>query len=147
MSPSQARFRPPRLDEIEDREGYRPGGFHPISIGDSFAEGRYKVLHKLAFGGSSTIWLARDRRHVELVALKVLCANLSSKPQEEIAELAIPQKLDEILRVTGAPLRSNIQLIEDHFVEEGPNGPDATYVLSLDSLDPVSSPCQIAQEG
>jgi hypothetical protein len=41
------------LDEIECVEEYRPlpGGFHPISIGDKSSGGRYKVIHKLGFGG------------------------------------------------------------------------------------------------
>lgn len=39
---------------------YRPGGFHPVHLGDTFKEGRYRVIHKLGYGGFSTIWLARD---------------------------------------------------------------------------------------
>ena len=39
---------------------YRPGGFHPVHLGDTFKEGRYRVIHKLGHGGFSTIWLARD---------------------------------------------------------------------------------------
>ncbi len=50
-----------------------------------FADGRYKVLHK--FGGSSTIWLARDSVSGILVALKVLSANKSTKPKDEIVTL------------------------------------------------------------
>jgi serine/threonine-protein kinase SRPK3 len=37
----------PRLDDVEVLEKYRPCGFHPVSIGGIFAEGRYKVLHEL----------------------------------------------------------------------------------------------------
>ncbi|OBZ66548.1 hypothetical protein A0H81_13389 [Grifola frondosa] len=46
----RSRYRYPRLDDIEDLEKYRPGGFHPVSVGDFFDGGRYKVLHKLGFG-------------------------------------------------------------------------------------------------
>lgn len=75
----------PRLEDIEGLEQYCGlGGFDPISIGDVFA-GRYKVLHKLGYGGSSTVWLAQDRRAVEssgrastLMTLKVLSAKQSS---------------------------------------------------------------------
>src|ERR1700761_3690364 len=59
----EPRFIPPGLDGLEWVEEYRPGGFHPISIGDEFAHGRYRVIHKLGFGGSSTIWLARDQQN------------------------------------------------------------------------------------
>ena len=43
----------PRLDDVEECEKYRPGGFHPVStrIGDIFAGGRYEVLHELGYGG------------------------------------------------------------------------------------------------
>jgi serine/threonine-protein kinase SRPK3 len=43
----------------EGTEGYRPGGFHPIYIGDVFKT-RYKVLNKIGYGVYSTIWLVRD---------------------------------------------------------------------------------------
>ena len=61
----EPRFIPSRLDEIERLEEYRPGGLHPIVVGDQFAHGRYRVIHKLGFGGSSTIWLARDQQQKE----------------------------------------------------------------------------------
>ena len=38
---------------------YRPGGFHPIYIGDVFKE-RYKTLNKIGYGVYSTVWLVRD---------------------------------------------------------------------------------------
>jgi serine/threonine-protein kinase SRPK3 len=39
---------------------YRPGGFHPIALGNSFKQGRYTVVHKLGYGGFSTVWVAYD---------------------------------------------------------------------------------------
>ncbi|KAL2018690.1 hypothetical protein VTK56DRAFT_525 [Thermocarpiscus australiensis] len=51
----------PNID-VENLEEYRIGGHHPTVIGDTFHEGRYEIVHKLGFGGYSTIWLARDRR-------------------------------------------------------------------------------------
>lgn len=39
---------------------YKPGGFHPVCLGDTFKNGRYKVHHKLGFGGYGTVWLAND---------------------------------------------------------------------------------------
>lgn len=38
---------------------YRPGGFHPVQIGDIYNE-RYLVLSKLGYGLYSTVWLVRD---------------------------------------------------------------------------------------
>lgn len=46
----------------EPPEDYRPGGFHPVALGDTFQDGRFVVRHKLGFGGQATVWLARDAR-------------------------------------------------------------------------------------
>ncbi|KAF5383682.1 hypothetical protein D9615_003640 [Tricholomella constricta] len=128
MPPS--RFRPSRLDNVEYVEGYRPGGFHPVAIGDVFAQGRYRVVHKLGFGGSSTIWLARNRPG-KLVTLKVMRAEDSSKPVGDIPDLAVPLKLSEYLHAKGPVARSNIQTPEDYFTENGPNGSHLCLVYEL----------------
>lgn len=47
-------------DEEEDMEDYKRGGYHYISVGDVFHEGRYITLRKLGWGHFSTVWLARD---------------------------------------------------------------------------------------
>src|SRR5260221_8648943 len=49
-SASSPHFQPSQLDNAERVEEYRPGGCHPVAIGDAFAQGRYKVVHKLGFG-------------------------------------------------------------------------------------------------
>lgn len=44
---------------------YQRGGYHPVHLGDCFegTKGRtYRVLHKLGWGGYSTVWAARDLR-------------------------------------------------------------------------------------
>jgi len=45
-------------------EAYRPGGDHPVHIGDVHHEGRYQVIKKLGYGSFSTVWLAYDTRSV-----------------------------------------------------------------------------------
>ncbi len=47
-------------EDEEDLEDYRPGGYHPVNIGDDFNLGRYVVVRKLGWGHFSTVWLARD---------------------------------------------------------------------------------------
>jgi serine/threonine-protein kinase SRPK3 len=42
---------------------YRPGGFHPVRLGDTFKGGRYTIHHKLGWGGFSTVWLAKDKEY------------------------------------------------------------------------------------
>ena len=79
------------LSPIEQIQFYQPQEFHPVSIGDIYADGRYKILHKLGYGGLSTVWLARDLRPQPgdsdtLVALKILSSDSSSKPTDEIPQ-------------------------------------------------------------
>lgn len=45
----------------EDLDRYRPGGYHPVHLGDVFND-RYVVVRKLGYGQYSTVWLARDTR-------------------------------------------------------------------------------------
>lgn len=42
---------------------HRLGGFHPVCLGDTFKDDRCDIRHKLGFGGSSTVWLAKDRMY------------------------------------------------------------------------------------
>ncbi|KAL0068067.1 hypothetical protein AAF712_004971 [Marasmius tenuissimus] len=123
------RFIPSRLDGIEDIEDYAPGGYHPISIGDTFDLGRFKVLHKLGFGGSSTVWLARDQQEGgRFVALKALRADISSKAPSEIPELAISQKLRGVLASSEF---ADFQTVYHHFSVQGPNGSHLFLVSPL----------------
>lgn len=113
-------------DDVEEIEDYRPGGFHPISIGDTFDDGRYKILHRLGFGGSSTVWLARDlwegRDRGQIVALKAMRSDvsLSNNP-----ELAIAQRLE--IYFPG----SDLQTVDHHFLVQGPNGSHLFLIFPL----------------
>jgi hypothetical protein len=53
-----------RLHTQEKLARYRQGGFHPVCLGDTFKDGRYKVHHKLGWGGFSTVWLVWDELYV-----------------------------------------------------------------------------------
>lgn len=48
----------------ESSSQYRSGLYYPVKLGDTFKNGRYKIWHKLGWGGFSTIWLARDLMYV-----------------------------------------------------------------------------------
>ncbi|KAK1764038.1 hypothetical protein QBC33DRAFT_562095 [Phialemonium atrogriseum] len=45
--------------EKEIMPGYDAKHFHPTNPGDAL-DGRYKVLAKLGWGASSTVWLAKE---------------------------------------------------------------------------------------
>lgn len=47
------------LIEEETMPGYDAKHFYPINLGDLLG-GRYKILAKLGWGSSSTVWLGRD---------------------------------------------------------------------------------------
>ncbi|OAA37002.1 Protein kinase domain containing protein [Metarhizium rileyi] len=105
----------PEVD-LEDFESYTIGGYHPIVIGDTFQKGRYKIAHKLGFGGYSTIWLTRDNILDRYVSLKVLVASESSK-NTEANILRQLQSVDAL-----HPGQRFIPHLLDTFSIEGPNG-------------------------
>jgi serine/threonine-protein kinase SRPK3 len=57
-------------DTKESSKDYRPGGYHPVEIGDLF-NNRYLVVQKLGWGHFSTVWLCKDMTHGTYVAMKV----------------------------------------------------------------------------
>jgi len=54
----------------ENISNYRLGGFHPVCLGDTLQDGRYKIYHKLGWGGFSTVWLAKDNKYTAANKLK-----------------------------------------------------------------------------
>ena len=133
IEPSQAitakdranRYSKLQSQQVEDRELYRTGGYHPVEIGDDF-EGRFKVMHKLGYGKSSTVWLCRDEVDETLVALKILIADRSS---EFSPELIIKRHFRKECRTE---LEFNQIFIPlEHFWIKGPNGRHLCFVSQL----------------
>jgi serine/threonine protein kinase len=70
--------------DAEHPSRYRPGGFCPIELGDRILD-RFKILHKLGYGGFATVWLVRNEEggygrygpYGRYVALKVVSADWS----------------------------------------------------------------------
>jgi serine/threonine protein kinase len=92
---------------------YRPGGYHPVHLGDTFKDGTYEVVHKLGYGGFSTVWLVKNEKH-QYASMKILRAEA---PTSEVAVLRHIQKNGSAL--SGSELIP--QLIDD-FEHTGPNG-------------------------
>lgn len=57
--------------EAEPRDRYSKNLYYPIRIGEVLAE-RYRIEHKLGWGGFSTVWLAHDTHENKPVALKIM---------------------------------------------------------------------------
>ncbi|KAM3456026.1 hypothetical protein NHJ6243_008323 [Beauveria neobassiana] len=93
-------------------EDYRPGGYHPVLLGDLFDDGQYKVIRKLGEGSFSTVWLARDERYV---ALKILVAEASGQASEV-------RILQHLAAVAPAEEQRYITQLLDEFEHHGPNG-------------------------
>ncbi|KAJ4112485.1 hypothetical protein NW768_011651 [Fusarium equiseti] len=115
---STTRAKAPLYNYIEGVEkifGYRPGGYHPIYIGDTLHQ-RYRVVDKLGWGGCSTIWLARDTTLSRFVAVKVGIAASDDKELEILSRLLKP--------MYGSDDRgkSLFRPILDRFSVNGPNG-------------------------
>lgn len=84
MSSSNEHVESIALFEEEDVYDYRPGGYHPVRLGDRFHD-RYTVVRKLGYGQHSTVWLALDTRCVSHL---ILVQNLSNS---EILQLKLPR--------------------------------------------------------
>ncbi|KAK2855648.1 hypothetical protein FQN49_004982 [Arthroderma sp. PD_2] len=108
------------IDGVEKMERCRPGGYHPISIGDILVD-RYQVTHKLGYGGYSTTWLARDKQNAAYIAVKISTADA---PPHEV------EILDSLKSQSNHLGRIMIPLVQDQFELEGPNGRHRCYVTS-----------------
>ncbi|CAG8257858.1 unnamed protein product [Penicillium olsonii] len=122
------------IEEVEPLEKYQPGGYHPILIGDVL-HSRYRVAHKLGYGGYSTTWLCRDYRSSSYVAVKVGTADSSDREVDILNYLNHSTPFEH-------PGKTMIPSIKDRFVLHGPNGTHPCYVTTL-AMCSVSS----AREG
>ena len=129
------------LHSEENLERYRRGGYHPVCLGDIFKDGRYKIYHKLGWGGFSTVWLANDRecvhqkiffmifltyeRQNRWVSLKILIADHPRESQEIRNLQLLKERSQESL------YRKYIVQLFDSFVHQGPNGQHQCLVFEL----------------
>ncbi|KAH6919344.1 kinase domain-containing protein [Coprinopsis sp. MPI-PUGE-AT-0042] len=134
---------PPRpeyhwIEGAEDIDRYAPGGYHPVNRGDVLHE-RYRILNKLGHGAYSTVWLARDTRQEQYVALKVCVANSPPNETKVLKDLSTSSQL--FTSKYRGP--SSFPKILDEFTIDGPNGAHACYTMppARASLREVSSCC------
>lgn len=114
------KYHPFQLGPSEDLEWYEPGGFHPVHLQDVY-DLRYSIVHKLGFGGFSTVWLARDSVENEWVALKILASETST------ASTARPSILEDDDTKSSALFC----IPKREFWIDGPNGRHLCLVLPV----------------
>lgn len=114
--------------ESESLERYRPGGYHPFNIGDSFHSERYRVVQKLGWGGYSTVWLVHDNIRSQLAALKVVVSEMSKTSKEA----RILQLLGSIS--TQHEGHRHLRKLTDYFIHDGPNGRHQCLVFDVDGV-------------
>ena len=132
-----------------DEEGakdYRPGGYHPVALGDLFLN-RYLVVQKLGWGHFSTVWLCKDQVHDTYVALKVQ-KSATNYTEAAYDEIEILMKISSntgreewVMSVKAQePHLTNEEVVRDRcyvvqilnsFVHLGPNGKHVCMVFEV----------------
>ncbi|KAM4058941.1 hypothetical protein HRG_008182 [Hirsutella rhossiliensis] len=117
------------IEDVENLENYRPGGYHPIQIGDKL-HSRYQVVHKLGYGTYSTTWLARDQQLQKYVAVKVGTSESSAREVEALSTLASLQHLSTQRLPFNSLGQAMIPPLLDRFMLQGPNGIHPCHVTA-----------------
>ncbi len=114
-------------EEQEDAADYCKGGYHPVKIGDLYAQ-RYHVLRKLGWGHFSTVWLCWDFKSVRFVALKIVksAKHYTEAAADEIKLLQCARDGD----VADENRFKTVQLL-DNFRVTGPNGVHVCMVFEV----------------
>ncbi|GJD04842.1 serine kinase [Colletotrichum higginsianum] len=112
----------PRAIHEESIARYRPGGYHPVRIGDVFNNGKYKIVSKLGYGVYSTVRLACNQETKRHVALKVLTADSFGNGNDTF-------ELETLMRLkpcTASPMSppgaAHVLGLLDQFEHRGPHG-------------------------
>lgn len=114
--------------DLEPLAWYQIGGFHPTYIGDYLGD-RFRVVHKLGHGTSSTVWLCLDEHKKRWRAVKILQASHSretTRPEHNAESMAM-ELLSDIDR---KELHNNyVSPPLESFWISGPNGHHACFVM------------------
>lgn len=114
--------------EEEDSEDYVKGGYHPVSVGETYNNGRYVVVRKLGWGHFSTVWLSRDTVTDKHVALKVV-RSAAHYTETAIDEIKL---LSRIVKANPSnPGRKHVVSLLDSFEHKGPNGVHVCMVFEV----------------
>ena len=127
----------------EGASGYRKGGYHPVLIGDVYANGRYTIEKKLGWGHFSTVWLASDNttppshpHHFVAIKVQKSAAQYTEAAEDEIRLLthaALGLRRKQSLHSAQAPPahlgRHHVISLLNHFLITGPHGRHVALVF------------------
>ncbi|EFP89471.1 serine/threonine protein kinase, CMGC group [Puccinia graminis f. sp. tritici] len=125
---SDASYESIQTDEEEKPSDYDKGGYHPVTIGETFCDGRYLIVRKLGWGHFSTVWLAHDTHLNRHVALKVV---KSAHHYTETAEDEIRLLQRVVTASPNHPGRRHVVSLLDSFRHRGPNGSHVCMVFEV----------------
>ncbi|KAK3355180.1 putative dis1-suppressing protein kinase dsk1 [Neurospora tetraspora] len=112
----------------EDQEDYCKGGYHPVTIGEKFKDGKYTVVRKLGWGHFSTVWLSKDNTTGKHVALKVV-RSAAHYTETAIDEIKLLNKI--VQANPNHPGRRHVVSLLDSFEHKGPNGTHVCMVFEV----------------
>ncbi|KLU90477.1 CMGC/SRPK protein kinase [Magnaporthiopsis poae ATCC 64411] len=112
----------------EDSEDYCKGGYHPVTIGEKFKDGKYTIVRKLGWGHFSTVWLSRDNTSGKHVALKVV-RSAAHYTETAIDEIKLLNKI--VQAKPDHPGRKHVVSLLDSFEHKGPNGTHVCMVFEV----------------
>lgn len=112
----------------EDSEDYCKGGYHPVTVGENFKDGKYTVVRKLGWGHFSTVWLSKDNTTGKHVALKVV-RSAAHYTETAIDEIKLLKKIVDAK--PNHPGRKHVVSLLDSFEHKGPNGTHVCMVFEV----------------
>jgi serine/threonine-protein kinase SRPK3 len=112
----------------EDSEDYCKGGYHPVTVGEQFKDGKYTVVRKLGWGHFSTVWLSKDNVTKKHVALKVV-RSAAHYTETAIDEIKLLNKI--VQAKPDHPGRKHVVSLLDSFEHKGPNGTHVCMVFEV----------------
>jgi predicted Ser/Thr protein kinase len=104
-----------RIWEDELARRFNCTTFVPIEPGTLIGNGRLRILRQIAFGGTSAVYLARDKFHNEVV-VKESVTGVDAKTKREAKAIEFFEREAKLLMVLKNP---QIAKVLDHFVENG----------------------------
>lgn len=141
------------ISRHEKLKYYRPGGYHPIHIGDRLGEsGRFAVMRKLGYGTFGMVWMCWDNVFRKARAVKVMRAKESHEAYEnEVGLLARLSEAGGQVSVEDA-YENHLAAPLEHFWQDGPNGrhlcivmpvlgPNITWAKTIGDVDFLKDVC------